>query len=74
MLILWLILAIIAVILSPIAIDWYLNLREVQQERRAWRARQQKARQLARRSSEPLTISFPFETSPVPKSAAPTSA
>lgn len=38
-----LILAIIAVVLSPIAIDRFLYLREGRLERRAWRARQKKS-------------------------------
>lgn len=41
-----LILAMIAVVLSPIAIDWFLNVREARAERRAWRARQKKGPQL----------------------------
>jgi hypothetical protein len=67
MYILSLILAIVAVILSPIAIDWYLNLREAQQDRKVYQARQKKGPHLVwatspkseyeiARHKEPLTV------------------
>lgn len=46
-----LVLAIIAVVLSPIAIDWYLTFQEVRSERKSWRARQKKGPQLVLASS-----------------------
>ncbi len=53
MYILSLILAIIAVVLSPIAIDWYLNLREAQLDRKAFQARQKKGPHLVWATASP---------------------